>query len=136
MATKKTLQDRIRIRRTELNLKQTEAAEKAGFHQSLWAKIETGVRTPDLATIIKIAAVLEISVDDLLDIKPLPDSIRAEDTIERHLLLDFRKRQEELRVTILHEEIAKLAQPIRKQIQRLIGLLKPNGESDSDLNES
>jgi transcriptional regulator with XRE-family HTH domain len=134
--TKGTLRDRIALRRAELKLSQAEAAERAGMKQSQWSKAESGYAVPDIDTLIRIAEALDATLDYLLGLAKYPDSSYAQNTIERHMLLDFRKGVEDLRVTILNEEITKLSKPIRNSVLRLISIFKSGSEVDSDLDKS
>ncbi len=65
----------IRHYRNALNLSQTKLAEMIGMSQQAVAKWETGKAEPDSATLIKLALIFGITVDDLLGnkIKPMED---------------------------------------------------------------
>lgn len=62
----KTLQ-KIRQLRNDKNLTQEFVADKIGVSQSHYAKLENGKVKLNLATIHKIASVLEINVAELMD---------------------------------------------------------------------
>lgn len=47
-------------------MKQSELAEKAGITQGAISMIENGDRTPSLPVMVRIAAALNCTVDDLL----------------------------------------------------------------------
>lgn len=57
---------RIRSARKELKLQQAELAYMAGLTTSHMSHIENGQTKPSLPTIVKIANVLSVSVDELL----------------------------------------------------------------------
>jgi len=62
----KTLADRIKAARFAKGLTQEQAAAKAGIRQGAWSEYETGrVENPNFATIKRIAAALDVSLDAL-----------------------------------------------------------------------
>lgn len=63
-----TIVNIVRERRKELNLTQTELAEKTGLTQTYLSMLENGKFEPTAQTIIRLAAVLTISTDELLGI--------------------------------------------------------------------
>lgn len=52
------------------NLTQRELAERIGIASNTYNQYETGKREPDIATLQKIAAVLEVSIDELVSETP------------------------------------------------------------------
>lgn len=66
------VQERVRALRTGLGLTQEELCERAGVSIDAVTRIESGRRTPNLATIERLAAGLGVSPSDLLDpeVKP------------------------------------------------------------------
>lgn len=64
-----TFGDRIRNRREELGLTQTELAEKTKLQQGYISRVERGKFEPTAPTIISLAVALEISADELLGIE-------------------------------------------------------------------
>ena len=58
---------RIAELRTELKLSQTELAKKIGVSQQTISKYEQGIREPDIATLIRLAKIFNVSVDYLLE---------------------------------------------------------------------
>jgi len=62
----KTLQ-KIRQLRNDKNLTQEFVAEQIGCSQSHYAKLENGKVKLNLATIHKIASVLEVNINELMD---------------------------------------------------------------------
>jgi len=65
----KQLGERIRKSRKERELTQAQVAEKLGVTQQLIATYETGKRRLPVLTLVKIAEILDISIDDLLRIE-------------------------------------------------------------------
>lgn len=57
---------RIRRRRRALDISQETFAERAGIHRTQTTLYERGHRMPYASTLIKIAAALDVSVDQLL----------------------------------------------------------------------
>lgn len=57
---------RVRVARTNMGLQQAELAFRAGLTTSHMSHIETGRTKVSLPTIVKIANVLSVSVDELL----------------------------------------------------------------------
>lgn len=57
----------IRARAEALALSNAEVARRAGLPERRYGNYATGRREPDLATLVKIATVLGVSVDALLD---------------------------------------------------------------------
>ena len=67
---------RIKRFRLEAKLNQNELAEKAEIDTNNLSRIERGQTTPMLETILKIAAALEITPNDiLLEIYPAPTAL-------------------------------------------------------------
>ena len=62
----KEVGSRIRALRVARSMQQTVAAERAGLSQSAFARVESGGREPQLATLAKIAAALDVSIRELL----------------------------------------------------------------------
>src|SRR5690349_7208236 len=56
----------LRLRARQLDLSDAEVARRAGLNERRYGFYVTGEREPDLATLLKIAGVLQSSVDDLL----------------------------------------------------------------------
>jgi transcriptional regulator with XRE-family HTH domain len=57
---------RVRRRRRAIDLTQEALAERAGVHRTQISLIESGKRTPMTPTLIKLAAGLGVSVEQLL----------------------------------------------------------------------
>lgn len=58
--------DRIRSRRDELGLSQEALAHRAGLQRAYIGQLETGMRSPELETLAKLARGLEIDLGDLV----------------------------------------------------------------------
>jgi len=61
-----TLSDTIRAARAAAGLTQQQAADRCGVGQVTWARWETGVRAPTVATLERIAAALGCALQVLL----------------------------------------------------------------------
>ncbi len=62
-----TTAERVRERRAQLGLTQTEASVKAGWKRhSTWADIEGGRKSLTLKTMEKVAAALKCRINDLI----------------------------------------------------------------------
>lgn len=61
-----TFGERVCARRQVLGLTQCQLAEKIGIHQPDLCELEKGRRSPNLATVEKIAAALDVTAADLL----------------------------------------------------------------------
>lgn len=70
----------IRDVRERRRVPQATAAELAGIDRVYLARIESGRRTPSLATLVKLAAVFEVSPAEFL--KPLTPAVLAELRLE------------------------------------------------------
>ena len=57
----------IRTAREEKNLNQSQLAAKAGISQATVNYLETGKRNPGFTTIVKIAKVLDLNLEDLTE---------------------------------------------------------------------
>jgi len=64
--TKKELAENIRLYRLSLGMTQSELAEKLFAQKSLISNYENGYSTPDIYTIIKLADIFDVSIDDLI----------------------------------------------------------------------
>jgi transcriptional regulator with XRE-family HTH domain len=58
--------DRIRARRDELGLSQEALAHRAGLQRAYIGQLETGMRSPGLETLAKLARALELDAADLV----------------------------------------------------------------------
>jgi transcriptional regulator with XRE-family HTH domain len=63
----KTLGKKIKIARIELDLNQTELAEKIGAKQKSISRYETGLSMPSIETLVNIAKVLKKSTGYFLE---------------------------------------------------------------------
>lgn len=70
---------RIQEIRKSKGIKQKELAAKLGIAANTLSQYETGNREPDLETIKRIALVLEVTVDELLDAKTKAPTLAKED---------------------------------------------------------
>lgn len=63
-----TLGNRVKERRKELRLTQTELAEKTSLTQTYLSMLERGKFEPTAPTIVSLAVALDLSADELLGI--------------------------------------------------------------------
>ena len=61
--------NRIREARKKAGLTQTQLAERANVHRTIISRCEEGVNNPSFMTLCKIAAALNVPVDELIDKK-------------------------------------------------------------------
>ena len=59
--------DRVRARRGELGLSQEALAHRAGLQRAYIGQLETGMRSPGLETLAKLAKALEMDLGDLVE---------------------------------------------------------------------
>lgn len=70
---------RIQEIRKSKGIKQKELAAKLGIAANTLSQYETGNREPDLETIKRIALVLEVTIDELLDAKTKAPTLTKKD---------------------------------------------------------
>ncbi len=68
----KIFASRLRDRAEELALSNAEVGRRSGLGERRYAHYVSGAREPDLATLVRIAAVLQTTADDLLGIGTEP----------------------------------------------------------------
>lgn len=73
--TVQRLAHRIRELRSERGLTLQQVAESAGFSKGLLSKIETGVVSPPIATLAKLAEALDIPIGEFFDSDEENDSV-------------------------------------------------------------
>ncbi|MBV9676389.1 MAG: helix-turn-helix transcriptional regulator [Acidobacteriaceae bacterium] len=66
-ATVQLLANRLRELRQQRSMTLQDVAEKAGFSKGLLSKIETGVVSPPIATLAKLADALHVPIGELFD---------------------------------------------------------------------
>ena len=64
------ISDRLKEARIKSNMTKADMARKLGVAYSTYDGYETGYREPKYETLLKIASALEVSIADLLDVKP------------------------------------------------------------------
>ncbi len=69
---------RMRARARELGWSDAEVARRLGLAQTRYANYVTDRHEPDLATLVRICAVLGMSADMLLGIRPVPSEAGAQ----------------------------------------------------------
>lgn len=69
---------RLRKRAAELGIAHAEAARRAGLSERRYSHYVSGIREPDLATLVRIAEALQTTPDVLLGVAdPKPASLRS-----------------------------------------------------------
>ena len=123
--------DRLKELRKEVNLNQSEVAEKIDVASSTYSNYEQGIRFPDKETLIKLAHFYEVSIDYLLgetDKKISEDKI-AEKLANDPDLLEFYKSIKN------NEELKKLFKHTKglssKSIKQIIEIIKTFEESNN-----
>ena len=84
---------RLRERRLALGFKQESVALLAGLNVSNYARIDRGHGNPTMYTLIRLAAVLQIELSELLaglGVEQLPP------TRDAYIAIDFRRSQESI----------------------------------------
>lgn len=61
-----TIGENIRNKRLEYDIEQQELAKRVGVTKAMMCSIETGVKIPSVAVLVRIADTLHCSVDELL----------------------------------------------------------------------
>lgn len=113
------LGNNIRAVRIKRGLGQAELAEKVGVHLTHINRIEKGKYIPALETVVKLADVLEVSVDGLVNSTDgTPDEIRLEDTsfAEKIKLLNSLSEEEKQAFSIFLDSVLSK--------KKMIGMLK------------
>lgn len=86
---------RLRERRLALALNQEDVALRAGLNVSNYARIDRGRGNPTMYTLIRLAAVLQLELGELvtgLAVEQLPP------TRDGYIAIDFRRSQDDLAI--------------------------------------
>ncbi|QRY70599.1 helix-turn-helix domain-containing protein (plasmid) [Ensifer sp. PDNC004] len=67
----------LKRRAEQLGISNAEVARRAGLSDRRYGNYVSGVREPDLSTLVRIADVLGSSVDELLGVNPTDNTIRT-----------------------------------------------------------
>jgi transcriptional regulator with XRE-family HTH domain len=112
----KRLGARVRSRRSELQLPQSDLAEKIDTSVEYVSMLERGTRLPSLPTLIALAAALETSIDNLLGSaesgnagSPPPDAL----DVAAHAVPSRLRDDVARMLRALHERPARPARPRR-----------------------
>ena len=84
----------FRQRRLELNMMQTEVAEKADISNNFYSNIERGRTKPSVDTVFKICKALNLSLDEIIFEKEMPkEELYLKETIREldNILKDSKK---------------------------------------------
>lgn len=99
---------RICFYRLKFNITQEKLAALTNCSREYIAYLESGTKTPSLPTLIDLANVLHISVDDLL-VDSLDYSFSTSDSDLHRLLLDCNQTEQEIIIRMVKELKATLA---------------------------
>ena len=82
----------IRTARIRAGLKQQEVADRLGIERSSYARYEGGSREPDMGTLNRLAAILNVSTDFLLGVTSNPTPVTEDDAEIWELREQLRRR--------------------------------------------
>lgn len=117
----KTVGNRIKNRRKELNLTQLEIKEKTGISSGNMSDIERGNRLPAASTLVQLSEILQCSIDWILTGKsPIQENSKTSDIddFERILLELYRELSDEDKEDIEMLVQLKAKRKMRKEGQR------------------
>jgi transcriptional regulator with XRE-family HTH domain len=92
-----TIGGRTRSARVKLGLTQADAAERIGISTEFYARIERGGTMPSVPTLAKIAAALETSADELLELAGAGEYTHASRGTSPRLVLESAEMRRLLR---------------------------------------
>lgn len=77
----------FRKKRLELNMMQTEIAEKADISNNFYSNIERGKTKPSVETVLKICKALKLSLDEII----FEEDLSEKELYAKEVLKDFEK---------------------------------------------
>ena len=107
--------DNIKLLRNEKNITQQEMANKLAISQSCYASWEQGRTEPNIAMLINIANIFEVSIDYLLGRATELDTVKITTDLtaqQKELLNNFEKLNAEGKARLLGYLIAMLGMPM------------------------
>lgn len=110
----------FRKRRLELNMMQTEIAEKADISNNFYSNIERGKTKPSVETVFKICKALHLSLDEII----FEEELSGKEAYAKTALKDFER--------ILKENNTKSIANTIEFCNVLSNLLKKIAESEDD----
>lgn len=113
------LGDRLRYLREQRDLGQKEAAESLGISGTVLSRYESGARTPDTATLVRLARFYGVTTDYLLGTKAR--GADPEDEEWRELMDKIRTKGMELEATALLRASGKLS---KTQLRNLLSVFE------------
>lgn len=128
----KTIGDRIKARRKELRLTQTEIKALSGISSGNLSDIENGNRLPAATTLVQLAAILQCSIDWMLTgespiSEKLVNSVIG-DSMENELLNGFRELSPEDK-----QELIEIMNMKLRKVQKARGTsAKSSGLTDTE----
>ena len=99
----------LKRRAEQLGISNAEVARRTGLSDRRYGNYVSGVREPDLATIVRIATILETSVDELLGLRGSERARSTEEVFQERISAALKAlRQEDLaRLVVMIEALAK-----------------------------
>ncbi len=101
---RKTIGQRIRLRRQELGYSQEQAAEKAGLHPTYIGQLERGEKNATIESVAKICLALEYPMEELFS-KVIPIASSGQHAQKCFDLITNRPLHEQEKICSLVEEI-------------------------------
>ena len=95
---------RLRERASELGIAHAEAARRAGLSERRYAHYVSGIREPDLATLVRIAEALQTTPDALLGVAGLGSPSSRSLLVDRLNSAATALKDEDLEVIIVQTE--------------------------------
>ena len=95
---------RLRERAAELGLPHAEIARRSGLSERRYANYVSGIREPDLATLVRIAEALETTADALLGIGETGPASERSQLLDRLLSAARVLTDQELEMVVLQTE--------------------------------
>jgi len=99
----------LKRRAEQLGISNAEAARRAGLSDRRYGNYVSGAREPDLATLVRIATILETSIDELLGLRDEERVRSAEEVFQERISAALKAlHQEDLaRLVVMIEALAK-----------------------------
>jgi transcriptional regulator with XRE-family HTH domain len=105
------LPERLRTLRSTRNLTQTRLAELLDINPRVYNRWEQGVSVPHIDTVVKIADILQVNLDELLGRTPITSKplVRNPKLVEMYQELDHLSDEEQQAVIVLIDSLIKRA---------------------------
>jgi transcriptional regulator with XRE-family HTH domain len=99
-----TFATKLRKRAKELGISNAEAGRRIGLSERRYAHYASGAREPDLATLVRIARVLETTPNELLGVGPEPKRTKRSILRDRLSSAVSAMDERELQLTVIQAE--------------------------------